>query len=77
MAFCVDLDAGSGNQYTPTLFDINLATYTKAPRDVKIDIFDDDFSRTADSQILDFQKRLLLHIFPNWYLLHTDPSTPY
>ena len=42
MAFCVDLDAGSGNQYTPTLFDINLATYTNAPRDVKIDIFDAD-----------------------------------
>jgi len=42
MAFCIDLDSGSNNQYSPTLFDFNLVTYTNAPRDVKIDIFDAD-----------------------------------
>ena len=42
MAFCIDLDSSSNNQYSPTLFDFNLVTYTNAPRDIKIDIFDAD-----------------------------------
>ena len=45
MNLCFDFDAGGTNsQSTPTLYDVNIVQYTNAPRDVKIDIYDDDQS---------------------------------
>ena len=38
LSICFDLDAGTNNQYSPILYDVNIATYSNAPRDVKIDI---------------------------------------
>ena len=34
------MDAGTSNQYTPILYDINIAIYENAPQDVKINIYD-------------------------------------
>jgi len=44
MSLCIDLRAGTSNQYTPTMYDINVALFENAPQDVKIDIYDTDSS---------------------------------
>ena len=48
LSLCIDLDAGTSNQYSPTLYDINVALFENAPQDVKIDIFDIDSSTSLN-----------------------------
>jgi hypothetical protein len=38
LALCFDLRSGSSNQYTPTIYDMNIVQYSNAPKNVKIDI---------------------------------------
>jgi len=38
LTLCIDFDAGTNNEYSPTLYDINIQTYSNAPQDVEIDI---------------------------------------
>ena len=38
LSICIDFYSGSNNAYSPTLNEINIATYTNVPKDVKIDI---------------------------------------
>jgi len=52
LSICIDLDAGISNQYTPTLYDFNIAIYENAPQDVKIDIEDRDSKTPGQSSNL-------------------------
>ncbi|MEE2811634.1 MAG: CARDB domain-containing protein [Candidatus Thermoplasmatota archaeon] len=42
LTLCIDFDAGTNNEYTPTLYDFNVVTYTNAPQNVKLDIGNDN-----------------------------------
>ena len=55
MSLCIDLDAGTSNQYTPTLSDINIALFENAPQDVKIDIYDTDSSTPVSCTIPEYE----------------------
>ena len=52
LSICIDLDAGTSNQYTPTLYDFNIAIYENAPKDIKIDIYDRDGETPGQSSPL-------------------------
>ena len=55
MSLCIDLDAGTSNQYTPTLYDINVALFENAPQDVKIDIYDTDSSTPVSCAVPEYE----------------------
>ncbi len=55
MSLCIDLDAGTSNQYTPTLYDINVALFENAPQDVKIDIYDTDSTTPISCTIPEYE----------------------
>nr|MCS5534842.1 hypothetical protein [Candidatus Poseidoniales archaeon] len=55
LSLCIDLDAGTSNQYTPTLYDINIALYENAPQDVKIDIYDTDSTTAKNCPIPEYE----------------------
>ena len=52
LSICADLDAGTANQYTPILYDMNIATYSNAPKDVKVDIGGDGSYEWEHSGVL-------------------------
>ena len=55
LSICIDMDAGTSNQYTPILYDINIAIYENAPHDVKIDIYDTDSSTPVSCSIPEYE----------------------
>ena len=55
LSICIDLDAGTSNQYTPILYDLNIAIYENAPHDVKIDIYDTDSSTPVSCTIPEYE----------------------
>ena len=52
LSLCINLNAGTSNQFTPTLYDINVALFENAPQDVKIDIEDRDSKTPGQSSNL-------------------------
>ncbi len=55
LSLCIDLDAGTSNQYTPTLYDISIALFENAPQDVKIDIYDTDSTTAKNCPIPEYE----------------------
>ena len=55
LSICIDMDAGTSNQYTPTLYDLNIAIYENAPQDIKIDIYDTDSTTPIGCTIPEYE----------------------
>jgi hypothetical protein len=52
LTLCMDFSAGTSNQFTPTLYDINISTFSNAPENVKIDIGADSSHEWQHQQVL-------------------------
>ena len=52
LTLCIDFDAGTNNQFSPTLYDINISTYSNAPENIKIDIGGDGSREWQHQEVL-------------------------